>query len=287
MIQLHLAVLLFGFSGLFGKLLTIPVTAIVLGRTTVASLSLAMLWMVRRNRPALTRRLAFTLFPSGALLALHWFTFFYSIQISSVSTGLLSFSTFPVFVAFLDPFFSGHRIQRLDVVFACVVFCGLVLIVPSFDFANRFFQGVLWGLASAVTFALLTLFNRRFVADTDATIVGLFQNFWAAVCLGVFWPQLIGINSSQIFLIIVLGVVCTAMAHTLFIASLKTVRPQLASVTACLEPVYGIVTALLILGEYPKFRELIGGCLIIAVVAAGSWRDSTSGSTAIEAHTPG
>ena len=287
MIQLHLAVLLFGFSGLFGKLLSIPVTAIVLGRTVIAALSLVALLMVRRNHIPLTWRLARTLFPSGVLLALHWFTFFYAIQISSVATGLLSFSTFPVFVAFLDPFFSHRSIQRLDIVFAFVVFCGLVLIVPSFDFSNRFFQGVLWGLASAITFALLTLFNRRFVANTDAVVVGLFQNFWAAVCLSAFWPQLIGIDTSQLLLIIVLGVLCTALAHTLFIASLKTVRPQLASVTACLEPVYGIVTALLILGEYPQFREVMGGCLIITVVATNSWRDSSSTSSAIQENPPG
>ncbi len=217
-----------------------------------------------------------TLFPSGALLALHWFTFFFSIQISSVSTGLLSFATFPVFVAFLDPFFSKRKIQQLDLLFALLVFFGLYFVIPSFELNDRFFQGALWGLASAVTFALLTLFNRRFVVETDAVLVGLFQNFWAAVCLSTFWPQLGGINAYEFLLIVILGVFCTALAHTLFIAALKTVRPQLASVTAALEPVYGILLALFILGAYPRVRELIGGFLIIAVVAASSWRDSAA-----------
>jgi drug/metabolite transporter (DMT)-like permease len=274
MIQLHFAVLLFGLSGLFGKLLSIPATAIVLGRTSVAALALVGVLTARRSHSHISLRLGLTLFPSGALLALHWFTFFSSIQISSVSTGLLSFATFPVFVAFLDPLFSKQNIRRLDMLFAFIVFCGLILIVPSFEFSDRFFQGVLWGLASAATFALLTLFNRRFVAETDAAVVGLFQNFWAAVCLSAFWPQLGGIGSSEFFLIVVLGVFCTALAHTLFIAALKTVRPQLASVTACLEPVYGILMALVLLGEYPRMRELIGGLLIIAVVVASSRQDS-------------
>lgn len=276
MIQLHLAVFLFGLSGLFGKLLSIPATAIVLGRTSVAALALAGLMVARRSRAQLTFRLGLTLFPSGALLALHWITFFFSIQISSVSTGLLSFATFPVFVTFLDPFFSGRNIQRLDLLFALIVFLGLFFIIPSFESGNRFFQGTLWGLASAAAFALLTLFNRRFVAKTDAVVVGLFQNLWASVCLGAYWPQLGGINSSQFFLIIVLGVFCTAVAHTLFIAALKTVRPQLASVTASLEPVYGILLALLFLREYPGVREFAGGFLIIAAVAASSRRDSAA-----------
>lgn len=275
MIQLHLAVFLFGLAGLFGKLLNIPATAIVLGRTSVAALVLAAVLLLRRGRSPVRFRPGVTLIPSGALLALHWFTFFHSIKISSVSTGLLSFATFPVFVTFLDPLFSKHRIRPLDLGFALMVFIGLFLVIPTFDFSNRFFVGALWGLASAVTFALLTLFNRRFVAEIDPAIVGFFQNFWAAVCLSAYWPQLIRIQASDVGLILVLGVFCTALAHTLFIASLKTVRPQLASVTAGLEPVYGILTALLFLGEHPRMRELIGGALIIAVVAASSWRDSS------------
>ncbi len=282
MIQLHLAVFLFGLSGLFGKLLNIPATGIVLGRTSVATLALAGLLIARRRHTPLTFRLALTLFPSGALLALHWFTFFSAIQISSVSTGLLSFATFPVFVAFLDPFFSKRKIQRLDLLFALLVFFGLYFVIPAFELSDRFFQGALWGLASAVTFALLTLFNRRFVVETDAVLVGLFQNFWAAVCLSAFWPQLGGINAYEFLLIVILGVFCTALAHTLFIAALKTVRPQLASVTAALEPVYGILLALFILGAYPRVRELIGGFLIVAVVAASSWRDSAAAEKTIK-----
>jgi drug/metabolite transporter (DMT)-like permease len=285
MIQLHVAVFLFGLSGLFGKLLSIPATAIVLGRTSVAAIALTGFLITRHSRAHLTFRLGLTLFPSGALLALHWFTFFFSIQISSVSTGLLSFATFPVFVAFLDPLFSKRNIHRLDLLFALIVFLGLFLIIPSFEFSDRFFQGTLWGLASAATFALLTLFNRRFVAETDAVIVGLFQNLWAAVCLSAFWSQLGDMNSSEILLIIVLGIFCTALAHTLFIAALKTVRPQLASVTAGLEPVYGILLALVILGEYPRVCELIGGFLIIAVVMASSWRDSTAGQPFVQGET--
>ena len=282
MIQLHVAVFLFGLSGLFGKLLSIPVTAIVLGRTSVAALALAGLLVARRSQAHVTFRLGLTLFPSGALLALHWFTFFFSIQISSVSTGLLSFATFPVFVAFLDPLFSKRAIQRIDLLFALMVFLGLFIIIPSFELSDRFFQGTLWGLASAATFALLTLFNRRFVAETDAVIVGLFQNFWATVCLSAYWSQLGSITSSEILLIVILGVFCTALAHTLFIAALKTVRPQLASVTAGLEPVYGVLLALVFLDEYPRVREWIGGFLIIAVVVASSWRDSAAAERSLK-----
>jgi drug/metabolite transporter (DMT)-like permease len=272
MIQLHLAVFLFGLSGLFGKFLNVPSTTIVLGRTLVAALTLSVV-IVARRIPFPSIKIGIKLFPSGALLSLHWFTFFYAIQISSVTVGLLSFATFPMFVAFLDPFFSRKRILFSDVLSAVTVFTGLFLIIPSFDYNNHFFQGVLWGLASSVTFALLTLFNRRFVAGTDPIIVGLFQNFWAAVCMSSGLLLLCNAGIHNLFLIAVLGIVCTALAHTLFIAALKTVRPQLASITAGLEPVYGILLAFLILGESPGLREIIGGIVILSVITAYSLRD--------------
>ncbi len=274
MLQLHIAVMLFGLAGLFGKMLGIPATAIVFGRTFVAALALAGLLLLRRADSRLTLRLALALFPTGALLALHWLTFFHAIQLSSVSTGLLSFATYPIFVAFIDPLFSNRRIHGRDVVSAALVFAGLLLVVPSCEMSDRFVQGALWGLASAATFALLTLFNRRFVARTDAVTTGLFQNFWAAVCLCPFGASLLALNGSQVFQIIFLGVFCTALAHTLFILSLKKVRPQLASVTVGLEPVYGIVLAFLFLGECPRVRELVGGAMIVAVVVAVSWWDN-------------
>lgn len=292
MLALHIAVFLFGLAGVLGKFLTVPSTAIVLGRTAIGAVVLAPVVRARVSKNEVSRRAVFALIPSGALLAFHWFTFFYSIQLSSVATGLLSYATFPIFVVFIEPLFQMRRaipghlqskrfvIQKRDLIYALLVCIGLILVIPSYDFNDRFFRGIVWGVFSALSFALLTILNRRTVAGVHPLVIGLFQNLWAAVFLSPLYAPLLTISLTELITIIILGVFCTALAHTLFIDALASVRSQLASVTAALEPVYGIILGLLVLGEYPTFRELLGGVFIVGVVVASSWSDSPHGAGA-------
>lgn len=267
MVKLHLAVFLFGLAGLFGKFLTLSPTAIVFGRTVVASCALAGCLFQRARWEGVPSRKEFaTSAPSGLLLALHWVTFFRAIQVSSVAVGLLSFSTFPVFVALLAPALTGARLTLRDLFTALTVLLGVLFIVPTFQLGDTVVHGVLWGLASGLTFALLTLWNARVVRRMDALQIGFMQNAWAALALTPFAPELTTSSWHDLSLLLFLGLVCTATAHWLFIASLEQVRPQVASVTAGLEPVYGIILAALFLHEYPAARELIGGVLILGAV---------------------
>ncbi len=99
LVELHVAVLLFGLAGLFGKLLALPPPVIVFGRTTFATLALGLVWFLARPRgdaAPFPRRKTGWLVLSGALLALHWVTFFKAIQVSTVAVGLLSLSSFPL-----------------------------------------------------------------------------------------------------------------------------------------------------------------------------------------------
>ncbi len=150
---------------------------------------------------------------------------------------------------------------------ALLVTLGLVALVPSFSLQDRTLQGLAWGLVSGFTFALLAVLNRRLVANRRAVDVAFWQNLTAALCLLPFaWasPAALGaIGARDVALILVLGLVCTALAHTLFIAGLRTISAHTASVIVALEPVYGIALALLLLGEVPGVRTLIGGTLIV------------------------
>jgi drug/metabolite transporter (DMT)-like permease len=267
LLALHVAVLLFGFAGLFGKWLDLPPIAIVFGRTVVAT---AALFLLRRLRPrsAASARLPFEwrLVGNGATLALHWVAFFAAIQVSTVAIGLLGFASFPLFVLALERVLLGRRWQRREALTAGLVTAGLALLVPEFSLADRTVQGLLWGLLSGFTFALLAVFNRRLAAQRPATDVAFWQNLWATVALA---PLLlvagapIAIGAREIGLLLALGVLCTALAHTLFIDALARVSAHTASVVAGLEPVYGIALALLLLGEVPAPRTLFGGALIL------------------------
>jgi drug/metabolite transporter (DMT)-like permease len=268
LLAVHAAVVLFGLAGLFGRLLSMPPLVIVEGRTIVAAISLWIIVAVGKRRFRLdSLRQALMLLLSGGILTLHWGSFFYAIQISSVAVGLLTFSTFPLFVTFLEPLISREPIRGFDILTAGAVLAGLVLVVPAFDFSNRIFQGALWGVASGLTFAILSLMNRQLVKNLPALSIAACQNSVAAALLApVSLARLGHVTIGEMGLLLFLGFFCTALAHALFIHGLSDVKAQLSAIIAALEPVYGIFFAFVLLGEIPALRTLIGGAIICGTV---------------------
>ena len=271
LLALHAAVLLFGFAGLFGRWLDLAPSVIVLGRTVVAAAVLGVVRLRGGGRSPLDPALAV----NGAILALHWVSFFAAIQAAGVAIGLLGFSSFPLFTLVLERWLLGRRWHGADPLTAIVVAGGLALLVPPEpSLADRTVQGLAWGIVSGLTFALLAVRNRGLAADRAATDLAFGQNLWAAAFVLPFaWsgaPSAIG--GRDIALLLVLGIGCTALAHTLFIAALAGVAAHTAATVAALEPVYGIALAALLLGETPGPRTLAGGVLIVGAAIAASRR---------------
>jgi len=273
MLYLHVAVLLFGLAGLFGKWLTLPAVVIVFGRTMSAAVALWLLGLfVGPGRGRMSPSDLAVLCVQGLVLAVHWVTFFYAVQISSVAVGLISFSTFPVFVTFLEPLCFGEKLRARDGILSFVVFVGLLLVVPEFELRNSVTRGVLWGTLSGLSFALLSLLNRQLSQIHSARFLAFSQNLVAAVCLVPFLSTAsLHVTSRDILSLVVLGVLCTALAHTFFINALVTIRAQTASVVAALEPVYGIGFAFIFLGEVPSGRTVVGGTVILVTTIAASF----------------
>ena len=274
LLALHAAVALFGFAGLFGKWLALSPVVIVLGRTAIAAVALGILRLRADERAPFDVRLI----ANGVVLAVHWLSFFAAVQVSTVAVGLLGYASFPLFTLIAERVFLARRLRRREGVTALLVTGGLVLLVPEFSLSNPVVQGLGWGLVSGFTFALLVVMNRRWTASRTATDIAFWQNLLAALALLPFvWaaPWEIGtIGAREIALLVVLGLVCTAFAHTLFIGGLAAVSAHTASVIAALEPVYGIVLALAFLGEVPGPRTLAGGALIVAAAVAATRRST-------------
>ena len=265
---IHCSVLLMGGAGLFAKLLSLSPLIIVFGRTLVAAMTLAILLPLLKLPVHYRKKRDLGIFlMMGIILAVHWITFFYAIQISTVAVGLLSFSTFPIFVTFMEPFFFGESLQSRDIGISLVVFTGLSLVVPEFDLGNNITLGVFWGTVSGFTFALISILNRKYVSQYSALTLALYQNLVACLLL---MPFAAGAMSSVTLgewgLLILLGMVFTAGAHSLYIQGMQAVKAQLASVVTCLEPLYAIFFALLILNEVPSPREMVGGIIIVGTV---------------------
>lgn len=268
LVSTHLAVAFFGLAGVLGKLTGLPAPLIVLGRVVYAGLALALVAFARGVplRPKRARD-GVLLVAQGGVLALHWTAFFQSINVSNVAIGLLSFSSFPLFTAAIEPVALRQRPSRVQIVAAGIVLLGVYLLVPSLSLRNSDTVGVLWGLLAGATFAVLSVMNRLLGRDYPSIAISLYQDGTAALVL---LPVLLVAHPATLFtwrtqvVLAILGLGCTALAHTLFIEGLRGMTAQLASLIASLEPVWGIFFALLLLHEIPTGRTLLGGAIILA-----------------------
>lgn len=267
LVATHIAVLLFGLVGLFAKVVALPAIILVLGRTFFSSAFLGAYLTVKRQKFALKTRGDYVLIVfAGIILAMHWTSFMQSIQVSTVAVGTLTLATFPLFSAVLEPLLFHEKMRVSDIACALVMLGGVACIVDDFSLEGPMAQGVLWGLLSAFTYALLSLANRKFSSGYPASLVSFYEQATATVVL---LPALFVLKPSftalDIGMLAIMGIVFTAIAHTLFIGGLRTVKVRTAGIITGLESVYGIVAALLFLGEIPSIREVIGGAIILAV----------------------
>jgi len=266
--KIHLGVFLFGLSGIFGKLLTFPSMIIVLGRVFFSSIFLLLVMLYLKKDLKLKHQKDYKYFAlMGVILAIHWFTFFESIQESSVAIGLLTFSTFPIFVTFIDPYFSKETIKLSDIVSAGVSFLGIVLIIPKFELGNNYTQGVLFGIVSGFLYAILSILNRKYVKVYSSLVISFYEQLVATIVL---LPYLIWLKpifqTRDILLLFLLGTLFTGVSHSLFINGLKHIKTRTASIISCLEPVYGIIFAAILLNEIPSLKEIFGGIIILSTV---------------------
>jgi drug/metabolite transporter (DMT)-like permease len=272
--EIHLAVFLFGFPGLFGKWLAWPAVTIVFGRVLFACLALAAVMALgRASFRVAARRDIFLLGLCGVVLAAHWTMFFKSVQVSTVAVGLLAYSSFPVFTAFLEPLLTKERWEPKSLAYALVCVAGIALIVPSFDVSDAVVRGVLWGLGAGLSFSLLTVLNRDLVSRHSSLTVAFYQDLGAGLLLvPAVWRTGLPRSGRDWALVAVLGIFCTAAAHTLFIDGLKGAGARTASILSSLEPVYGILLALIFLSESPSLRTVLGGAIILAAALAATVR---------------
>ena len=270
---LHIGALLFGLTGVFGKLAAASASVIVFGRAGFAVLALAgfALLSKRTDWKKLTKRDARGLLLSGLLLAGHWVSFFVSVKIAGVAIATLGFASFPAFTVILEGLIFRERIRANEIVLVVLVSVGLILVTPAFDLASQATTGLLWAVASGLLFSLLSLNNRANSGRVPAVQAAMWQNAVVAVCLLPFAaPELAEVRAQDWVWIGLLGVLCTGVAHSLFVASLAVIKARTAAVVFALEPVYGITLAWVLFHETPTLRMLLGGALIIIAIVVSS-----------------
>ncbi|MDL2298184.1 DMT family transporter [Synergistaceae bacterium OttesenSCG-928-D05] len=276
LLEIHISVLLFGLTGLFGRYLDMPAVFITLGRVFFASIFLFCFYKLKRADLRLASFWDYlTVAAAGGILAFHWTAFYQSVKVSTVAIAVLTFSTYPIFVTFSEPFLFGEKIKIRDIFFAFLMFAGVLLIVPEFNLSNQMTLGILWGMGSSFSYAVMSLLNRKFAQKYQGGVIALYEQGVATlVLLPILLVARPVVTPMEWGLLILLGIVFTGTAHSLFINGMKNVRAQTAGLIAGLESVYGIAAAALLLGEIPTAGELIGGAVILGTAFLSTWYSS-------------
>lgn len=270
----HLVAVLFGATGVLGELITADPAFITWGRAAFAVIALAFFGRLLLTQPRsslISHERWGMLLITGIVLALHWVTFFISVKVGGIAIATLGFASFPAFITLIEWGLLREAVTRVEWVRLWLVSLGLLLITPSFELSNLGTEGLWWGLLSGASFGVLAVLNWRYLSKVNAFAVAGLQN---TVVLMVMSPWVVGsllqISVVNWLWVAALGVLCTGLAHLLFVSSLRHLPARSAGLVVALEPIYAIAFAWLLFSQEPSLRMLLGAALIILTILSAS-----------------
>jgi drug/metabolite transporter (DMT)-like permease len=271
---LTVATIFISTSGALGKCIDMPIPVIIWWRCALAAVFLFMFCKYKKIKLKIhTGQDKLTFFISAIFLGAHWITYFYALKVSNVAIGMLSLFTFPLMTAFLEPLFSKVKFDPMHILLGVLVLLGIYYLAPELDLESASLQGVLFGILSAVCYAIRTLMLKQHVSNYNGSMLMFYQ---VLILTAVLVPLLLIMDSSamktQYPYVLLLALLTTAIGHTLFVNSLKYFEVSTASIIASTQPIFGIIIAFLFLNEIPTWNTFIGGTLIISTVVIESIR---------------
>ena len=274
-VQIHFCVVLWGFTAILGKLITLPALPLVWWRMLLVTVALALVPRVWRGIRAMPARLLWAYAGIGVLVALHWLTFYAAIKLSNASIGATCIALATVFTAMVEPWLARSRFSRRDFLLGVAVLPGVALVVDGVPDDMRI--GIVVGVASAILVALFGSLNKRLVEHADpltVTAVELGAGTLALTLLAPLMPLLLPIFGSANlltlpsiqdgWLLLLLALVCTLLPFALSLVALRHMSAFSAQLATNLEPVYAIALAIILLGEQHELSlQFYFGVLII------------------------
>lgn len=277
-LQIHFCVLLWGFTAILGKLITLPASALVWWRMLLVTVALLATPRVWRGLRAMPGRLRLAYAGIGVLVSLHWLTFYAAIKLSNASVGATCIALGPVFLAFVEPWIARRRFDPRELLLGVAVVPGVALVVGGVPASMRI--GLVVGTASALLVALFSACNKRMVEHGDPLTVTCLELGTGTLFLSLLVPWLPHAGAAFVLpglhdaiLLVLLAFGCTLLPFALALVALRHLSAFGVQMVTNLEPVYAIVLAVLLLGEQ---RELawpfyLGVAVILAAVFVHPW----------------
>lgn len=249
-LKLHTSVLLSGFTGVFAKLISLNEALIVLYRMFFALIFFSIILVFMKKKPNDKDAVKISLL--GALLALHLMFFFASIKWANLAVGVVCYSLVGFFTVIFEPFICKVKFSFTELLYSLISVVGIWLI---FSFDTSFRLGIILGIISAALFALYTIFNTKLIRGKSARSMLFWELVGGTLFMLLFLPYLVITHAPLILSgiewlwAIILALFCTVFLYLLYIDVLKNLTPFTVSLAGNLEPVYGILLAIVFLGE--------------------------------------
>jgi drug/metabolite transporter (DMT)-like permease len=277
-LQLHIAIFLWGFTGILGRLITLQEFPLVWWRILITIIALWLFLKVRNQLAAVSKKEFLQMGFVGGLIALHWVTFFGAVKYSNVSIALSALASTAVFTAILDPIWRGQRPSASELIFGLITLGGIYLI---FQFQQLYSFGIILGLISALLCAIFTIQTKNLLGKHDPTNLLFYElsgglitlTLIAPVYLYFFPAETLIPSASDAGYLLVLSLLCTFYAMRLSYKALQKISPFVMNLSVNLEPIYAIILAALIFHENKdlNFGFYAGaGVIISAVLANGA-----------------
>lgn len=275
-IKLHFIVILWGFTAILGLLITIPPVEMVFYRTLIAAVALFIFLSAVKQPLILPKRSFFIIFFTGALIAAHWILFFLSARISTASVCLAGMATCTLWTSLFEPLANRRSIKLFEVGLGFIIIGGLYVI---FSFEFDYAIGLLLAILSAMLAAIFSVINGRLTHSYNPFVITMYEMAGACLSIILFFPfymqyfterptlQLIPTGEDWVYLFI-LALVCTVYAFSVSVEIMKRISAYAVNLTVNLEPVYGIILALLFFGDKEKMNPqfYLGTAIILAAV---------------------
>ena len=274
LLQLNFAVLIISTSGTLGRYIELPVPSIILLRALIGGIFLYLFCKWKKLSFKIKQKDRKTVFLSGLLMGIHWITYFIALKLSSVAIGMLSVFTYPIITTFLEPLMLRSKFKKSNLILGLMVLVGIYFLAPEFSLENDQFKAIGFGVFSAFCYSIRNIYMKSKAKEYEGSILMVYQLIIVSVLLSpvFFLYDMTGIESS-LTAILILALLTTATGHTLFIYSFRNFTISTASIISGVQPVYGIIIGMIILGEYPALTTIIGGILILGTVLIESIRN--------------
>lgn len=268
LLLINLSMLCISTSGALGRYIELPPPLTIWYRALFALLFLGLFcWWKKYSFRFDMKKEGWTIFLSGFFMAMHWVTYFYALRWGNVAIGMLSLFTFPVMTTLLEPIFFKTKLQKFHLFLGGMILLGIYFLAPSLEFNDGKTQGLLIGLFSALCYSLRNLIVKTKVDRFNGSMLMFYQ---MAITLVLLFPVLFiysdGTITHELPYLIFLGLITTAIGHSLFLNGLKHFTVSTASIMSSVQPIFGILIAVIFLNEIPNWNSVIGGALILATV---------------------